>query len=266
MGRIIRTERELDVARGAVPHRVDRPSSPGSASARTLLDVQRTAGNSAAAHLVALPRVGTVLPAVGSRPHATASTATIQRELVPLPGQAQVEHLMNSRGGWERRGGIKTLYKDTDTEVLYAKSDATSKGRTLVLHEVLPVEGAQGTYRYRFPVVERVVKSLPRTKADWSELVAFGARTMVFPSGRYPHVTVELSTIPNAPTDVVQFGSLHYSRSDDDPYRCGYRISQTECIPGALPPKRGDKDMAAECHDAVDRFLEAVGYSFRVSR
>lgn len=240
----------------AVPRSRPVPAAPGAGPTRALA-LQRSAGNRATSQLIA---------AVVAEPAADrswrAQTLTVQRELVAVPssapgGKVTVLSLPRQMGG-----GQRLLFRDTETNKLYARSEQ-SKPTRLVLYEVRQTADG-GPYEYCVPLVKREEAVRLRTKQDWSQIATISGSFMLHPARTYPHVTVELTSSPVEDSDPVHFTKFHYSRSRDDTDRCGYVITADGCRVDGHPPDR--KDRADECHNEADRFLAAAGFPFRVSR
>lgn len=203
-----------------------------------LLALQHAAGNQAVARMLS-----------------GVSRRTIQRELVDHPGPA-------AAGQWNGPMGLKVLLKDTDDGKLYFKSNRSTATDWVLIEVTISQDGTKYVKAGPEKTV-KVPKKAPRSVADWRKVAYLSGATILYPAQRYPHVTIDLAKAPGEESDVVEFTEMHYSRSLDDPYRSGYRLSSA----GWEYYKPNDrKDKQKECDDAVDLFLETVGLSQRVIR
>lgn len=188
-----------------------------------------------------------------------------------LPGSARglLQRVLEEFPGPETRGqanvkgaGLKELLRETDDGKLYFKSLRSTGTDWLLIEVKLSGDGRN----YEKTGQERTVKAqkkVPRTLKDWGPLAYIQGTTMLYPTAKYPHVTIDLKRPVWEPTDVVDFETMHYSRSNDDPYRSGYRRMPDGWVP-VYPNDRKDKQK--ECDDAVDGFLATVGLPDRVIR
>jgi hypothetical protein len=227
--------------------------APGQLAPSQLLSLQRAAGNRAVARLLSAP-AATAPPVRGVR-HGTAR-GLLQRVLEELPGP--------EKGGQAnvKGAGLKELLKETDDGRLYFKSARSTDTEWVLIEVKLSSDGRN----YEKTGQERTVKAqkkVPPTVKEWRLLAHISGDKMLYPEQAYPHVTIDLTRAVREPTDRVEFTTMHYSRSYDDPYRSGYTLTTG----GWLPVKPNDrKDKQKECDDAVDRFLETVGLPTRVIR
>jgi len=197
-------------------------------------------------------------PPAATRAPAGMRGPVIQRVLEPHAGKGP-------SGQWEGNRGLKYLLRETDDGKFYFKAGTGSTLFTWSLVEVT-VSGD----RYTYVGTKRDAPAPPPTRRDWQEHTSFNEDgTMMFYNssdrGRsYPHVTIDVVPAAKELTDVVNFASMHYSRSFDDPYRCGYdRAGGGKWTPDK--PNR-ERDKQKECDDAVDAFFKAVGLPDRVVR
>jgi hypothetical protein len=224
-----------------------RPRSPaadaGHAGEQRILALQRLAGNRAVNRILA------------SRGQQGTPEGLIQRVLEEFPGVG------TDGQSTVLEAGQKNLFRETDDGKLYFKS-ARSTETDWVLIEVVAAEGG----KYRKTGAERrhtVEKKAPETVQDWSRYAHISGANMLYPSQKYPHVTIDLSTPGREPKDRIVFETMHYSRSADDPFRSGYRRTSGGWQPVAPNTK---KDKQQECDDAIDHFLATVGLTTRVIR
>jgi hypothetical protein len=226
-------------------------TTSGAYSQRELLALQRSGGNRAVAQMLSSGACRAA-PVLDVRPG-----GLIQRVLEEFAGPEK-DGKANVKGA-----GLKELLRETDDGKLYFRSVAKSTPTHWVLIEVRLGEDKRN---YEKTGIERTVKAqkkVPQTKKDWSALAYISDDTMLFPRRDYPHVTIDLKTPVKEPTDRIEFDTMHYSRSNDDPYRSGYKLTAG----GWLPVNPNDKkDKQTECDDAVDHFLSTAGLPTRVIR
>ena len=212
-----------------------------------LLALQRTAGNQAVARMLA---------AGSARPVRASGRGRLQRVLDEFRGP-EIGGKANVKSA-----GLKDLLQETDDGKLYFKSGRSSATDWVLIEVKLSQDGRN----YERTGGERVVKAqkkVPKTAGDWGTLAYVSDDTMLYPTRAYPHVTIDLRRPVKEPTDAVEFTTMHYSRSNDDPYRSGYELTSG----GWKPVKPNDrKDKQKECDDAVDAFLDNVGLPTRVIR
>jgi hypothetical protein len=181
----------------------------------------------------------------------------VQRDLADVVGPEK-DGQTNVKGA-----GLKKLLRDTDTGALYFKSMRSTDTQWILVQVKL---GADGKTYEKSGTPDRVVdvpKKLPRTKQEWQRHAFVSDDAMLYPRRDYPHITFDLNRAVRDPGDLVEFETFHYSRTKDDPYRSGYRMSATACLCVDPPDK---KEKAKECDDEVDKFLAAVGYPMTVTR
>ena len=227
--------------------------TPGPLDQSRLLSLQRAAGNRAVARMLSGP--ARIAPPVRGVRSGTAR-GLLQRVLEEFSGP-ETGGKANVKGA-----GLKELLKETDDGKLYFKSARSTDADWVLIEVKLSTDGRN----YEKTGQERTVKAqkkVPQTFKEWRPLAYISGDKMLYPAQAYPHVTIDLTRAVQEPTDRVEFRTMHYSRSFDDPYRSGYELTTG----GWLPVKPNDrKDKQKECDDAVDRFLETVGLPTRVIR